>query len=90
MTISAIDWLVLLWDLTEYFKIISFGDNWFKIDIQNSFQRENFYKKVVECGEIQENNFYVSMDNDLWRTHKRNADNNIEILEKIIKEYRES
>ncbi len=30
------------------------------------------------------------MDNDLWRTHKRNADNNIEILEKIIKEYRES
>lgn len=85
----SIDWLALLWDLSDNFKLIDFGDNWFKIDIQSSIERENFHKKVVNFGEMQEQNFNIDIKNDLWRTHKPNVDNNLEMLEKIIRKTKE-
>lgn len=80
------NWYAFLWYISNYVTIVDYGSNWVKVKLLSEKQRSFFYKKAIEYNEVEEYNFEVDKTNELWRTHKRNIENNKEIYEKLINE----
>lgn len=79
------NWNAFLWYISNYITIVDYGANWVKIIILSEKQREFFYKVVKKYdSDIEEYNFQIDKENDLWKSHKRNVVDNMKILERLI------
>lgn len=81
---KAINWMAFLWYIADFATIVDFGENWFKVNIVSDKQLDFFYNKVIEYApDICEHNYDVDITNELWKTHKKYADKNFDILKKL-------
>lgn len=86
-TREDITWKAFLWYIAEYIEIENYGEDWVNIYIWTVKQRELFYKKVLEYDEENgKHNYEIDKTNELWKDHKRNAEKNSEILQRLCDE----
>ena len=83
---NNINWKAFLWYIADYSTIIDFGENWFKVNIVSDKQLKFFYDMVIEYqSKICENNYEINIQNELWKSHKKGAKRNSQILFKLLK-----
>ena len=86
-TREDITWKAFLWYIAEYIEIENYGEGWVNVYIWTEKQRELFYKKVLEYDEENgKHNYEIDKTNELWKDHKRNAEKNTEILQRLCDE----
>ena len=86
-TKEDITWESFVWYIADYCDIVDFGENWITIVLVSEKQREYFYNKVIEYDEIMcASNHVVDRENELWKSHKRGANRNYNILLRLTKD----
>lgn len=84
-TNEDITWEAFVWYIADYADIEDYGNDWIDIRLVSVKQREFFYSKVMEYNELMcQSNYEVDRENDLWKDHKRGAERNHSILERLI------
>lgn len=85
-TDGDISWDAFVWYIADYCDVEDFGIDWISVRIVSVKQCEFFYKKVMEYSEIMcASNYEIDRENELWKTHKKGAERNYNILLRLIK-----
>ncbi|MBR1931553.1 MAG: hypothetical protein IJ833_08810 [Lachnospiraceae bacterium] len=79
-TENSITWDFFVWYIADYFKIRDYGEDWVIIELWSERQREFLYKKSIDYEEEYKYNYEIDCANDLWKSHKRGAERNYDIL----------
>ncbi len=83
---KSINWKVFIWYLADHFIIKDFGDEWFKIFINSNKQASYLRGKTIDyCPEIEESNFSIDVQNEMWKSCKRGVKLNSGVLIRLIK-----
>lgn len=83
-TSKGITWKSFVWYIADYCDIEDYGDEWICVKLVSERQREFFYKKASAYNEeICLSNYEVDSQNELWKSHKKGAERNFEILRRL-------
>ncbi len=86
-TDKDITWYAFVWYITDYADVENYGTDWVNVKIWSPKQREFFYKKACEYEEgLWKPNYEIDKTDELWKTHKRGARNNYDILLRLCNE----
>jgi len=77
-----------LWYIAQYITISNYDNNSLTVKIYSKKQRQWFFDKVCKYNGIEEHNFFLDIEDELYKTHHRGYKDNEKILEKIVKENR--
>ena len=80
-------WHAYLWRLSYSLKIIGYTNDWVEVVLRSWEDRGRLYELSVNYDEeIDGNNYRISMESQLWESHHRRAEENMDVLKKLMNE----